>query len=125
MDSLEEKVESLEGKVDSLEEKVESLEGKMDSLEEKVESLEGKMDSLKEKVESLEEQTRNIDGRLARLEIVHETDVLPRLRSIESCYTATYKRYQDGISDYEGMKQDIQIIKKVVTEHSIKLEQIS
>lgn len=62
---------------------------------------------------------------MERMEIIHETDVVPRLRSIEACYTDTYKRYQNSVSDHEEMKQDIKLIKKVITEHSIQLEKIS
>ncbi len=119
------KVENLENDMGIVKGKVENLENDMGIVKGKVENLENDMGIVKDKVDVLEEQTRIVDSRLVRLEIIHETDVVPRLRSIESCYTDTYKRYQKSISDHEGMKQDIAIIKKVVTEHSIQLEQIS
>ncbi len=54
-----------------------------------------------------------------------ENDVLPRLQNIENCYTTAYKRYQSGINQIETMQSDIDIIKKVVMEHSEKLQKIS
>lgn len=54
-----------------------------------------------------------------------ENDVLPRLQNIESCYVSTYKRYQSGVSQIEAMQADIEILKKVVTNHSEKLQKIS
>jgi hypothetical protein len=57
--------------------------------------------------------------------LILENDVLPRLQNIESCYTSTYKRYQSGINQIESMQTDIQILKKVVSEHSEKLQKLA
>lgn len=54
-----------------------------------------------------------------------ENDVLPRLQNIESCYTSTYRRYASGIEQIESIQSDVQILKKVVAEHSEKLQKIS
>ena len=66
-----------------------------------------------------------INDRLKRIEITQENEILPRLQNIESCYTSTFERYENSVSDYEAMKQDIEIMKKVITEHSEKLAKIS
>jgi len=68
---------------------------------------------------------QNVERSVQKLEILHENDVLPRLQNIETCYTSTYERYKNSVTDYTTMKQDIVIIKKVVMEHSIALQKIS
>ena len=73
----------------------------------------------------LDKKLKPIDERTKRLEITLENDVLPRLQNIEACYTSTYKRYQDGADHIESMQADIGIMKKVITEHSEKLQKIS
>lgn len=65
-----------------------------------------------------------INDRLRSLEVMMEAEILPRLQNIEACYTSTYKRYANGVEDYDNMKQDIDILKKVVAEHSEKLQKI-
>lgn len=70
------------------------------------------------KLKPLENITKNI-------ELLLENDILPRLQNIESCYTSTFKRYQSGINQIESMQTDIDILKKVVQEHSEKLQKIS
>lgn len=62
---------------------------------------------------------------MKKIEITQENEILPRLNTIESCYTSTYDRYKDSVDDYESMKQDIAIIKKVVAEHSEKLQKLA
>lgn len=73
---------------------------------------------LDSKLKPLEDRTRNI-------ELLLENDVLPRLNTIESCYTSTYRRYINGINQLEALQSDMDIVKKVLSEHSEKLQKIS
>lgn len=66
------------------------------------------------KLKSLENRTKNI-------ELLLENNVIPRINTIESCYTSTYRRYANGINQVEALQADMDIVKKVVTEHSEKL----
>lgn len=54
-----------------------------------------------------------------------ENDILPRLQNIETCYTSTYRRYASGIEEMEALKADMEIVKKVVAEHSEKLQKLA
>lgn len=72
-----------------------------------------------------DKKLKPINDRLKKIELTQENDILPRLQNIESCYTSTYKRYQTGVEQIEAMQADIDILKKVVTDHSKKLQKIS
>ena len=76
-------------------------------------------------LDPIKEDIQEIKTRVKKIEITQENEILPRLNTIESCYTSTYDRYKDQVETYESMKQDISIIKKVVAEHSEKLQKIS
>ena len=76
-------------------------------------------------LEPIKNDMKEMKREQKRTALLLENDVLPRLQNIESCYTSTYDRYKDSVEDYETIKQDIAIIKKVVTEHSEKLQKIS
>ncbi len=67
----------------------------------------------------------DMKARIKKLELTQENVIIPRLNNIESCYVSTYERYKRNVEDYDTMKQDVSIIKKVVAEHSIKLQGIS
>lgn len=74
----------------------------------------------------LDARLNPIESRIKRIEVdLLENNVIPRLNTIESCYTSTYDRYKDSIDDYEAIKQDISIIKKVVAEHSERLQKLA
>ncbi len=74
----------------------------------------------------LDARLNPIENRIKRIEVeLLENRILPQLNTIQSCYTSTYDRYKDSVEDYESMKQDISIIKKVVAEHSEKLQKLA
>ena len=78
------------------------------------------------KEKKLDARLNPIESRIKRIEVdLLENNVIPRLNTIESCYTSTFDRYKDSVDDYESMKQDIAIIKKVVAEHSEKLQKLA
>lgn len=76
-------------------------------------------------LDPIKEDIQEIKTRVKKIEIIQENEILPRLNTIESCYTSTYDRYKDNVETYEIMKQDIAIIKKVVAEHSEKLQKLA
>lgn len=63
-------------------------------------------------LDPIKEDIQDIKDRVKRIELTQETVVIPRLNTIETCYTSTYDRYKDNVETYESMKQDISIIKK-------------
>lgn len=121
--SLEEKVERLETRITALEEKVERLEVRVTALEEKVERLEVRVTSVENRVTSVESRLSLVEDKLIHIEIeLLENNVLPRLITIESCYTSTYRRYVTGINQLDAMQIDIDMMKKTITRHSELLQ---
>lgn len=57
--------------------------------------------------------------------LILENDILPGLGTIESCYTSTYRRYASGINQLESIQSDVDILKKIVGEHSNKLHRLA
>lgn len=89
-----------------------------------IDPLREDVQDLKEDVAVLKEDVQDIKVRVKKIELVQENEILPRLNTIESCYTATYDRYRDSVDGYETMQQDITVMKKVLTEHSERLQKI-
>ena len=83
------------------------------------------MDPIRNDMQSIKQDIQEIKSRVKKIEITQENEILPRLNTIESCYTSTYDRYKNQVETYESMKQDISIIKKVVAEHSEKLQKLA
>lgn len=43
---------------------------------------------------------------------------MPRLNTIEACYTSTYDKYKDSVEKYEALQADNEVMKQVIMEHS-------
>ena len=72
-----------------------------------------------------DKKLKPIEQRLTNIELTLENEIKPQLQNIQACYTSTFDRYKNQVEGYEAMQSDIDIIKKVVTEHSEKLQKIS
>ena len=96
-----------------------------DMMDKKLNHITKDVQEVKKDIKVLKTGVENIDIRVKNIELNQETKVLPRLNTIESCYSSTYDRYKDSVEDYEAIKQDVSIMKKVIQEHSIKLQNIS
>lgn len=121
MDSMETRMSSMETRMDSMETRMSSIETRMDSMETRMSSIETRMDSMETRMDSIENQLGEVSQRLGKVEndvrqikITQETEILPRLNTIESCYTDTYKRYAKGADKIEQMEMDIGILKIAV-----------
>ena len=74
----------------------------------------------------LDARLKPIENQLKRIEVdLLENNAIPRLNTIEFCYTDTYNRYKDYADKIEAAFADIELLKKVVSEHSEKLQKIS
>lgn len=74
----------------------------------------------------LDAKLKPIENKLTRIEVdLLENNIIPRLSTIESCYTSTYNRYKDYADKMESAFADIELMKKVIADHSEKLQKIS
>ena len=74
----------------------------------------------------LDSRLKPIDSRLKRVEVdLLENNVIPRLNTIEACYTSTYDRYKDSVDRIEAAIEDVELLKTTVVDHSEKLMKLA
>lgn len=84
--------------------------------------LDVKLDS---KLKPMENRLDRIETKVTNIALTLENDIRPRLNTIESCYTDTYERYKNYAEKMDAAFADIELLKKVVTEHSEKLQKLA
>ena len=84
--------------------------------------LDKKLDS---RLKPIENRLDRIETKVTNISLTLENDIRTRLNTIESCYTDTYNRYKDYADKMDAAFADIELLKKVVSEHSEKLQKIS
>ena len=85
------------------------------------EMMDKKLKPLNEKIDQIREENREATR---NIKLILENDISPRLQNIESCYTDTDKRYVIGVEQLEALQTDMEILKRVVSEHSRKLQSL-
>ena len=83
------------------------------------------IDNMKSDIVSMKSDIFTLQCDVHDLKLTQENIILPRLDTIESCYTTTYSRYKDYADKMASAFVDIDLLKKVVSEHSEKLQKIS
>lgn len=60
-----------------------------------------------------------------QIKMFQENIMMPRLDTIESCYTSTYNRYKDSVEGYEMLQADNELMKDIIMEHSRQLQNLA
>lgn len=95
-EEMSEMADSLRGEMSEM---AEVLRGEMSEMKE---SLRGEMSEM---IQPIKEDLQEIKTRVKKVELTQENEILPRLNTIEACYTSTYERYKNSVEDYETMKR--------------------
>ena len=124
MQSIKSEMQSIKSDLQGEMQSIKSeLQGEMQSMKSE---LQGEMQSMKSE---LQDEMQSIESGLQKeihqIKLCQENVILPRLDTIESCYTDTYRRYRDNADKLEAVFDDVDIMKKVVAEHSKKLQKMA
>ena len=66
-----------------------------------------------------------LQAEIHQIKLFQENQIMPRLNTIEVCYTSTYNRYKDSVEGYEALLADNEVMKQVIMEHSDKLKKLA
>lgn len=115
---MDEKLKPIEGRLDSMQGEINSMKGQIHSMQDEINSMKSEIHSMQGEIHSMQDEIQNI-------KLFQENVILPRLNTIESCYTATYKRYKNYADKMESYFADTDLLKETVAKHSEILKKIS
>jgi len=101
---------------------IKEIRGDITGMKGEIAEMKDDITEMQDDITEMKDDITDIKARVKRLELTQENVVIPRLNTIESCYISTYERYKENVEEQKALKQDVSILKKVVTEHSIKLQ---
>lgn len=129
---MEQDIKELKGDVAVLKKDVAVLKQDVTVLKEDVANLKISVSGLEENVaglksnfSTLEADHQTLKATVHSIKLFQENILLPRLNTIEACYTDTYRRYQRDCDRMETVFDDVDLLKKVVAEHSEKLQKLA
>lgn len=115
---VEERLQDVDSRLQIVEEKLQDVDGRLQIVEVRLQNVDGRL-------QVVEVSLHNVEDNVLRLNLCHENDILPRLNTIESCYTSTYNRYNSYAEKMDAAFTDINLLKIVVSDHSDKLQKLA
>lgn len=73
----------------------------------------------------LDSKLKPIEQRLDKIEVSIESEIKPNIQLLAENYVPAAKKYETESEKIESIETDVNILKKVVTEHSEKLQQLA
>lgn len=89
------------------------------------EELHGEIQAVREELQEVKTEQQALKEEMHCLKLYQENVIMPRLNTIESCYTGTYRRYACYIEKMEAVFQDVEVLKVVVAGHSEQLKKLA
>ena len=77
------------------------------------------------RLKPMENDIKSIKDEQTRINLIIENEIQHDINILVENYVPAAKRYQDATSQIEAMQADMDIMKKVISDHSEKLKKIS
>ncbi len=77
------------------------------------------------KLKPMENDIKSIKDEQTRINLIIENEIQHDINILVENYVPAAKRYQDAAAQINAMQADIDIMKKVISDHSEKLKKIS
>lgn len=122
---IKEDIRDMKADIRNMKADIVELKADMRNVKADIVELKTDMQNVKTDIVNMKSDIQTLQSDVHKISLCQENIILPRLCTIESCYTDTYKRYNNYADRMERAFDDIELLKKVVTEHSEKLQKIS
>ncbi|KAI4443233.1 hypothetical protein FMM80_13935 [Schaedlerella arabinosiphila] len=80
---------------------------------------------LKAELEPVKDDIKSIKDEQTRINLIIENEIQHDIKLLAENYVPAAKRYEKASAQLDAMQADIDILKKVVSDHSEKLKKIS
>lgn len=80
---------------------------------------------LSAQLEPMKKDISDIQNEMKKINVKLENEIIPDIRLLAENYLPSATRYEKALMETESIKADIELLKKVVTEHNEKLQKIS
>ena len=121
-DEMKEMENNLHGEITGLKNEMRS---EISGMKSEIFGMQNEIFGIKNEISGMKSEMSGMKADIRALKMQNENDIIPRLQNIELCYLDTSKRFYMELGQMEDLKQDVDVLKKVVAEHSEQLRKIS
>ena len=122
LQEVKDEVQLVKKDLQTVKDKVQTVENDLQAVKNEVQTVKNEVQTVKNEVQAVKNEVQAVKDDVHHMKLYQENIIMPRLNTIESCYTDTYGRYRNYSDKMEAAFEDIELLKRVVSEHSMKLQ---
>ena len=125
LQNVEVEVQEVKDRLQNVEAEVQEVKGRLQNVEAEVQEVRTEVQNVKDRLQSVETGLQTVESKVHQMSLFQENVIMPRLCTIESCYTDTYNRYRSYVDKMDGVFVDVELLKSVVSDHTRKLQKLA
>lgn len=115
---LKAELQPIKNELQTMKDDIADMKGEIADIKNEIAGMKGEIASIKSNMLIMQNEIRQI-------KLCQENIILPRLDTIESCYSDTFNRYRTYADKMDSVFEDVELLKTVVTHHSEKLQKLA
>ena len=115
----------MRSEISGMKSEISGMQNEISGIKNEISGMKSEISGMKSEISGMKSEMSGMKADIRALKMQNENDIIPRLQNIESCYLDTSKRFYMELGQMEDLKQDVDVLKKVVAEHSEQLRKIS
>ena len=115
---MKDDIAGMKGDIAGMKGDIAGMKGEIADIKNDIAGMKGEIADIKNDMLIMQNEIRQI-------KLCQENIILPRLDTIESCYSDTFNRYRTYADKMDSVFEDVELLKTVVTHHSEKLQKLA
>ncbi len=125
LDDVEQHLKKVDQRLDDVEQHLEKVESRLDDVEQHLKKVDQRLDDVEQHLKKVDQRLDDMDQDLRNVKLHLENVTDKNIQLLSENYMPAAMRYQSATEQMETMQDRIDVLEKVVAEHSVKLQKIS
>ena len=122
---LKAELQPIKNELQTMKDDIAGMKGDIAGMKGEIADIKNEIAGMKGEIASIKSNMLIMQNEIRQIKLCQENIILPRLDTIESCYSDTFNRYRTYADKMDSVFEDVELLKTVVTHHSEKLQKLA
>ncbi len=122
---VEDGIRDISQHLEKVDQRLEKVESRLDDVEQHLKKVDQRLDDVEQHLKKVDQRLDDMDQDLRNVKLHLENVTDKNIQLLSENYMPAAMRYQSATEQMETMQDRIDVLEKVVAEHSVKLQKIS
>ena len=122
---VEDGIRDISQHLEKVDQRLEKVDQRLDDVEQHLKKVDQRLDDVEQHLKKVDQRLDDMDQDLRNVKLHLENVTDKNIQLLSENYMPAAMRYQSATEQMETMQDRIDVLEKVVAEHSVKLQKIS